>query len=113
MPTLTIRNVDETLREALRMRAARSGRSMEEEVRQILRQALLASRAECALGSRVSQRFAALGGVDLPVPARSRPRRVPELGIPSGECPSERDGVPEGRGRLDSPVRRKGRSAGS
>jgi antitoxin FitA len=40
MPTLTIRNVDPELREQLRVRAARHGRSMEAELREILKQAL-------------------------------------------------------------------------
>lgn len=40
MPQLTIRGIDDTLKRALRLRAAENGRSMEEEVRQILRAAL-------------------------------------------------------------------------
>jgi hypothetical protein len=39
---------------------------MEEEARQILRQALLRQRASVGLGSRIAQRFTAMGGVDLP-----------------------------------------------
>jgi plasmid stability protein len=37
---LTIRGIDDGLKRALRVRAAENGRSMEEEVRQILRTAL-------------------------------------------------------------------------
>ena len=37
---LTIRSIDDQLKRALRLRAAENGRSMEEEVRQILRAAL-------------------------------------------------------------------------
>ena len=40
MTTLTIRNVDPALKEELRVRAARHGRSMEEEIRDILRDAV-------------------------------------------------------------------------
>jgi phosphopantothenoylcysteine decarboxylase/phosphopantothenate--cysteine ligase len=40
MPSLLIRRLDDTLKRQLRLRAAENGRSMEEEVRQILRQAL-------------------------------------------------------------------------
>ena len=36
MATLTIRNLDESAKQALRERAARNGRSMEEEMRFIL-----------------------------------------------------------------------------
>lgn len=47
------------------MSAALHGRSMEEEVRQILRQSLLPEQAASGLGSRIVSRFAAVGGVDL------------------------------------------------
>jgi len=40
MTSLTIRGIDDTLKRALRIRAAENGQSMEEEVRQILRTAL-------------------------------------------------------------------------
>ena len=40
MTSLLIRRVDDTLKRALRLRAAENGRSMEEEMRQILRHAL-------------------------------------------------------------------------
>ncbi len=40
MNQLTIRGVDDELKRQLRIRAAENGRSMEEEVRQILRHAL-------------------------------------------------------------------------
>jgi len=40
MPALLIRGLDDTLKRLLRLRAAENGRSMEEEVRQILRHAL-------------------------------------------------------------------------
>ena len=40
MATLTIRDLDDSLKLSLRMRAARHSRSMEEEARQILRHAL-------------------------------------------------------------------------
>ncbi len=40
MPALLIRRLDDDLKRQLRLRAAENGRSMEEEVRQILRHAL-------------------------------------------------------------------------
>ena len=40
MSQLTIRGIDDKMKRALRVRAAENGRSMEEEVRQILRAAL-------------------------------------------------------------------------
>src|ERR1700727_634232 len=39
MASLTIRKLDDAIRDALRLRAARSGRSVEDEVRVILREA--------------------------------------------------------------------------
>ena len=38
MASITIRNLDDTLKRSLRIRAAEHGRSMEEEAREILRQ---------------------------------------------------------------------------
>lgn len=70
MATLTIRDLDDELRARLRIRAARHGRSMEAEVREILRGALAPSHSSDMLGSRVHQRFAAIGGADLETPDR-------------------------------------------
>jgi antitoxin FitA len=66
MATLTIRNVDPELRELLRVRAARHARSMEAELRQILRDVLGAdkSRAEPNLAEAIRRRFLPLGGAD-------------------------------------------------
>lgn len=71
MATLTIRNLDEELRASLRVRAARHGRSMEAEVREILRETLTRRADDDELGSRVRQRFATIGGVELELPART------------------------------------------
>jgi hypothetical protein len=51
---------------------------MEAEVRAILSD-VLARQASSALGSRVRQRFAAVGGVELEQPARTERPRVAEL----------------------------------
>lgn len=81
MATLTIRNLDQELKARLRVRAAEHGRSMEAEVRSILRESLSASSTEASgLASRVHQRFSSLGGVDLEIPDRSEPPRDPGLG---------------------------------
>ena len=75
MATLTIRNLDEHVRQELRLRAARHGRSMEEEVRTILRDSIqndAESQAETpGLGTRIQQHFAPLGGVELELPQRT------------------------------------------
>jgi plasmid stability protein len=66
MTTLTIRNVDPALKEELRVRAARHGRSMEAELRHILREDLSGEkrRAEPNLAEAIRRRFLPLGGAD-------------------------------------------------
>jgi plasmid stability protein len=80
MSALTIRNLDDSLKTRLRLRAAARNRSMEEEVRQILR-AALAEPAPAAidLGSRIRARFAGLGGVELALAQREAVRPPPDL----------------------------------
>ena len=71
MANLTVRNLDDTLKQKLRMQAALHGCSMEEEVRSILRHALAAEKEPVSgLGQRIRQRFQPLGGVDLAVEER-------------------------------------------
>ena len=80
MATLTIRDVDDRLRTLLRVRAARHGRSMEAEVREILRLALATEADDTrGLGTRIHQRFAAIGGVEIEQPSRTESPRAPEL----------------------------------
>lgn len=66
MASITIRNLDDDLKRRLRVRAAENGRSMEEEVREILRQAVGMPIAPRDLGQSIHARLAALGGVDVP-----------------------------------------------
>jgi antitoxin FitA len=75
MATLTIRNVDSAMKERLRVRAARNGRSMEAELRCILGDALVSGQEqEPNLAEAIRRRVAPLGGVELephpPVPMR-------------------------------------------
>ena len=75
MATLTIRDFDEELKSALRVRAAQHGRSMEAEVREILRTVLERPAGGPGVGTRIRQRFSGTGGVDLDLPSRGeRPR---------------------------------------
>ena len=64
--TLTIRNLDDAVRDRLGQRASDRSHSMEEEVRQILRRVVkpadTAATSE-GLGSRSHNHFAQLGGV--------------------------------------------------
>jgi plasmid stability protein len=77
MATLTIRNLDEGTKAQLRIQAARHGRSIEEEARTILREAIEAKQPSAAttqgLGSRIHTHFAQFGGVELELPQRSSP----------------------------------------
>ena len=80
--TLTIRNLDDAVRDRLRQRAAERGHSMEEEVRQILRQVVKPSDTAATsegLGSRIHNHFAQLGGVALELPSRSDTPKAPSL----------------------------------
>jgi antitoxin FitA len=70
MSTLTIRNIEPVIKDKLRLAAAANGHSMEQEVRTILRNALIHSPLPSGLGSRIHARFLALGGVDLEIPNR-------------------------------------------
>ncbi|MDP3978590.1 MAG: plasmid stabilization protein [Pseudomonas sp.] len=75
MASITIRNLDDDLKARLRIEAASHGRSMEEEVRVIIRRAMAQADSRSGVGSRIHARFAQQGGVDLEVPARTdKPR---------------------------------------
>jgi plasmid stability protein len=65
MATITVRDLDESTRAKLRIRAARNGRSMEAEVREILKAAVAAEPSDgSGLGSRIHALFAEIGGAD-------------------------------------------------
>ncbi|WP_437887626.1 FitA-like ribbon-helix-helix domain-containing protein [Phytobacter sp. V91] len=74
MATITIRNLDDELKASLRIAAALHGNSMEEEVRNILRQALQTPQPKGGLGSRINQRFRSIGGVELDIARPDLPR---------------------------------------
>lgn len=85
MSSITIRNLDNNLKARLRMRAARHGLSMEQEVRNILQTTLAADTGPVSgldLALRITQRFKGLGGDDLPMPERTPARPVPDLSKP-------------------------------
>ena len=68
MAQLIVRDLEEDVKTRLKRRAERHGRSMEEEARHILRNALMQSnQAAPRLGSRIAARFAKAGlAADLP-----------------------------------------------
>ncbi len=77
MATLSIHHLDEQLKQQLCLEAAKHGWSMEEEIRQILRRHLLPARNP-GLGTRLRQRFAESGGVELELPQR-KPARIADF----------------------------------
>lgn len=86
MATLTIRNVDEELRDKLRIRAAENGRSMEEEARESLRswvEQKKPNRKKPETGGDWARAFrkklAKIGYVDLELPKREMPRDASDL----------------------------------
>lgn len=74
---VSIRNLDDTVRERLRVRAAAHGRSMEAEMRAILVESVREPTDDEGLLDALVARFGELGGVDLDLPPRSTaPRAV-------------------------------------
>jgi plasmid stability protein len=73
---VSIRDLDDSVREKLRVRAARHGRSMEAEMRAILTAAVRDEDSTQGLFSALVDRFAELGGVDLDLPPRETPARA-------------------------------------
>ena len=75
MADISIRNLDDSVRDRLRVRAASHGRSMESEVRVILTEAVTEPRERAGLVAVLADRFSELGGIDLEVPKRDTPVR--------------------------------------
>ena len=100
MATLTIRGLDDSLKVRLRLKAAGSNRSMEEEARQILRAALQdAAEPRTDLATRIKQRFAGLGDIQLLIAARE-PIREPPISVESTLKPTLRKPSPASRSRI-------------
>jgi plasmid stability protein len=71
MATMTIRKIDDQLKARLRVQAARHGRSMEDEARDILRTALSTEPAQTvSLAEAIRRRIEPLGGVELQLTER-------------------------------------------
>lgn len=79
MAALSVRNLDDQVRQRLRLRAARNGRSMESEVRAILIEAVSDTSAEDGLFVMLLDRFSEIGGVELPLLPRATPVRRADL----------------------------------
>lgn len=82
---ITVRGLEPGTKHKLRTLAAQRGRSMEEEVRSILREALARHRPretggeQADLGTAIRRRFAKYGGVELELPPRGPDREPPDF----------------------------------
>lgn len=80
MAQVIVRNLDDSVKRKLQRRAAKNGRSMEEEAREILRNALKdEGKSEYGLGTEIAQLFK---GIELEEPIKKlkiRPR-IPKFG---------------------------------
>ena len=77
MASITIRNLDDDVKSRLRVRAAGNGRSMEEEARLILRDAV--GRRSSSLADIMRAHFGPSKGVDLELPPRDAGREPPSF----------------------------------
>jgi len=78
---LIVRNLEDDVRDRLRALAAEHGRSMEEEVRAILREAALRGSVDAreGLGTRMATRFAKIGLTEEIEELRGFPARPADL----------------------------------
>jgi plasmid stability protein len=72
VPTVTVRNLPEKTHRALKLRAARNGRSTEAEIRRILEDAVTTNTA-AGLGSQLAALGRRFGGIELDITRDSRP----------------------------------------
>ena len=80
MASITIRNLDDDVKTGLRIRAAEHSRSMEEEVRIILREAVSDGKTgPWDLAKFTHECFAPLGGIELQLPQRGPMREPPDF----------------------------------
>ena len=79
MAAVSVRDLDESVRERLRVRAAQHGRSMEAEIRAILTDAVTPRTDARGLAQTLLARFGDLGGVELELPPRAEAPRAADL----------------------------------
>lgn len=79
MAAVSVRDLDDGVKERLRIRAAENGRSMEAEIRAILIAAVNDPGPSEGLLSSLLNRFAALDGIDLDLPPRAAPVRAADF----------------------------------
>ena len=80
MASITIRHLDNELKQRLRVRSAEHGRSMEEEARDILRTSLyLENQQFNNLANTIHRRFTGISNTDLTITSREIVREPPDF----------------------------------
>ena len=85
MESITIRNLDDEVKKQLCIRATENGRSMEEEARTILCEAVTGGTGDNGtvpakgLGTAIHKLFKPFGGVELDIPPRGPMREPPKF----------------------------------
>ncbi len=79
MAAVSVRDLDHSVRERLRLRAAQHGRSMEAEIRAILTDAVSPPSDTDGLALTLMARFSDLGGTELELPSRLEAPRAADL----------------------------------
>ncbi|MCY4596239.1 MAG: hypothetical protein OXC19_15750 [Bryobacterales bacterium] len=79
LASITIRHLDDHVKTQLRVRASTNGRSMEEEARIILPEAVVQEAEPENLASFIRECFEPFGGVELELPPRGPMREPPDF----------------------------------
>ncbi len=80
MASITIRNLEDDIKQRLRVRAALHGRSMEEEARDILRRVLAEAEPPRNLAAAIRSRLSPAARADIDLPTREPLREPPLMG---------------------------------
>lgn len=79
LASISVRNLDDHVKERLRVRAARNGRSMESEIRAILEDTVREPADADGLFQTLLDRFGEIGGVELELPPRTTKVRAADF----------------------------------
>ena len=79
MTDLLIRNIDPKLKRRLEARARRSGRSLSEEAKALISQAMVATKSARGLGTELVELFRSAGPLELEERRPEAPRRPPDF----------------------------------
>jgi plasmid stability protein len=82
MASLTVRRLSDDAKRKLRVRAAENGRSMEEEARKIIEDAVSPKNRRRNLAEEIHRIVAPLGGIELELPPRQPVRDPPDFSGP-------------------------------